>query len=77
MSQIAAEKDSKSGPFSSEWDTHSHLTDVSSQGSGAEDKEMPRRSGRTRTPAKGGGSSTKKSKHSKEVVESPARKKSE
>ena len=74
------EKDSKSGPFSSEWDTLSHTTENSSHGgSSAEDKDsdQPRRSGRARTPAKAGAeSSAKKSKH-KDVPESPARKKSE
>jgi len=77
---ITAEKDSKSGPFSSEWDTLSHTTENSSHGgSSAEDKDsdQPRRSGRARTPAKAGAeSSAKKSKH-KDVTESPARKKSE
>jgi len=79
-----AEKDSKSGPFSSEWDTLSHTTENSSQGgSGGEGKDTdhPRRSGRARTPAKEasgrGESSAKKGKQHKDVAESPARKKSE
>ncbi len=84
--RTVAEKDSKSGPFSSEWDTLSHTTENSTQGgSGGEGKDKdtdhPRRSGRSRTPAKGaegrGESSAKKGKQHKDVAESPARKKSE